>query len=938
MEKFQKGQRWVSEMEPELGIGVIVDVTSAHVFLLYRASGTLRQYAAKIAPIKRVKFREGDSIQIHSGENHLVDAVENREGLLIYFCNGVEFPETELSDFLSFSKPEDRLFAGHTDDNRSFDLRFEALQHRHEIRHAPLHGFLGGRMDLIPHQIYIAQEVASRLLPRVLLADEVGLGKTVEACLILHRLYRCGRAGRILILVPEPLVHQWFVELLRRFNLLVSIFDEERCKSIEAGEKDSNPFLDDQIILCPLSLVSENEKRARQVIEAEWDLLIVDEAHHLEWTPEEASSEYRVVEALAVKTTGVILLTATPEQLGAEAHFARLRLLDPARYSDFSHFKKEQQDYQKSARVAAKLLDGKKLTETDQKTVRELCKANPERIKKQLVDLKNGSVLIIQETAKQLLQELIDQHGPGRVMFRNTRSAMKGFPKRKALLYKLEASLDNLGHEWTQDESNGERSYQLDSDPRITWLVDFLNTRRKAKVLLICRTREKVFALDDILRARINNKIALFHEELTLLQRDRNAAWFAEENGAQILLCSEIGSEGRNFQFAHDLVLFDLPTNPELLEQRIGRLDRIGQTQTISIHVPYPANSQMETLARWYHEGLNAFEKSVEGSSGILKTLGSRLRELLEKQGSSKALAEFIRDTKSLYTKILKDLERGQDLLLQMNSFRPAVAENWVKQIAERDADTSLDDFILRLFDHFGVQVEELGKRTFLATPAGLTTDAFPELPEQGLTLTADRKRALQREEIGFLSWDHPIVTGAIDLLLGSEQGNSAFAILEREGAQTIYLETIYIVEPIAAPSLHIDRFLPATALRIVVDAQGKNHEDIFQIDPNELKEGNIFQLLDNSKIKNKVLPGMLSKSEKYAEEKAAEVTKKANIEMQLRLKNELQRLRDLQKINPHVRAEEIIGLEEHLHALEKAILEAPLRLDSLRLIWQTSV
>ena len=105
-------------------------------------------------------------------------------------------------------------------------------------------------------------------------------------------------------------------------------------------------------------------------------------------------------------------------------------------------------------------------------------------------------------------------------------------------------------------------------------------------------------------------KLALFHEGLTLMQRDRNAAFFAEADGARVLLCSEIGSEGRNFQFAHRLALFDLPANPELLEQRIGRLDRIGQSATIQIFVPYLRGTESEVLARWYHEGLNAFEKN----------------------------------------------------------------------------------------------------------------------------------------------------------------------------------------------------------------------------------------------------------------------------------------------------------------------------------------
>lgn len=931
MGEYQKGQRWVSESEPELGVGVVVDVSAGRVFLLFRASETLRQYASSSAPIKRVEFRVGDSLRIHSGETLKVDAATEREGIWIYQCDAQEVPETELSDTLSFSKPEERLFGGQIDENATFDLRFESLRQRHQIRHAAVHGFVGARIDLIPHQLYIAQEVAARLLPRVLLADEVGLGKTIEACLILHRVYRSGRAGRILILVPEPLVHQWFVELLRRFNLRVSIFDEERCVAIESGEPDANPFLDDQVILCPLAWVAQSERRREQVVAAGWDLLVVDEAHHLEWSPELASPEYQLVENLATVAAGVILLTATPEQLGTEAHFARLRLLDPHRYTDYATFEREREDYQKAAKIAGKLMDGKTLTAVDIKGLRELCQADPKRLDAQLANLKTKGA----SAAEDLIQELLDQHGTGRVMFRNTRAAMKGFPKRKAHFYALDASPDGLRSEREADDDSEARRYQFSTDSRLAWLVDFLQKKRKAKVLLICRTREKVLAIDEVLRARLNVKIGLFHEDLTLLQRDRNAAWFSEEDGAQILLCSEIGSEGRNFQFAHHLVLFDLPENPELLEQRIGRLDRIGQTETIAIHVPYPNGSYLENLARWYHEGLKAFEKSLEGGREILRQLGKRIPKLLEGEFSETTLAKLIEDTQKIHAKISKELEQGQDRLLQMNSFRPAIAQELVAQIAARDRDQSMDEFVLRLFDHFGVHVEELAARTYLAIPANLTTNAFPEMPEEGLTLTADRAKALSREEISFLTWDHPIVTGAIDLLVGSEQGNSAFAIWESGEAQSIYLETIFVVEPVAPASLHLDRFLPATPVRIVVDAKGEDVSASIHPPAGELKAGSIFRLLDNGRIKQKILPAMLEKSQVHAKEKAELIASKARQEMETTLQKEVQRLRDLQRANRHVRDEEITLLESHLAELNARISEAPLRLDSVRLIWQ---
>ncbi len=158
------------------------------------------------------------------------------------------------------------------------------------------------------------------------------------------------------------------------------------------------------------------------------------------------------------------------------------------------------------------------------------------------------------------------------------------------------------------NETTNEQQFWFDNDPRVDWLLNTMKDLQPAKVLLICKSKEKVLALEEVLSMRANLKVGVFHEDLTIVQRDRNAAWFSELDGAQILLCSEIGSEGRNFQFAHHLILFDLPLHPELLEQRIGRLDRIGQTENIHIHIPYLANSPQHVLVRWFHEGLNALK------------------------------------------------------------------------------------------------------------------------------------------------------------------------------------------------------------------------------------------------------------------------------------------------------------------------------------------
>lgn len=109
-----------------------------------------------------------------------------------------------------------------------------------------------------------------------------------------------------------------------------------------------------------------------QALEAEWDLLVVDEAHHLEWHPEKPSREYQVIEALAEQTPGVLLLTATPEQLGRESHFARLRLLDADRFYDYEAFVKEEEQYAPVADAVTALFSGEKLSDEAKNKITEL--------------------------------------------------------------------------------------------------------------------------------------------------------------------------------------------------------------------------------------------------------------------------------------------------------------------------------------------------------------------------------------------------------------------------------------------------------------------------------------------------------------------------------------------------------------------------------------
>jgi ATP-dependent helicase HepA len=424
----------------------------------------------------------------------------------------------------------------------------------------------------------------------------------------------------------------------------------------------------------------------------------------------------------------------------------------------------------------------------------------------------------------------------------------------------------------------------------------------------------------------------MFHEKLPLVQRDRNAAWFAEEEGAQILICSEIGSEGRNFQFAHHLFLFDLPLDPELLEQRIGRLDRIGQKEDIHIHVPFIAGSPQEALARWYNEGVNAFEQHFSGGA----ELGARFRdEVLHAAVEQKSLNKLLRETQEVRKRLEEKLHSGRDRLLELHSFNAARAKEIIESIAAADADARLDQFVENAFDHFGLHIEDLGNRTFNLGGGDLFHEKIPALPEEGLTATADRGRALSRENVGFLTWDHPIVTSLLDMLLGAEHGNSAFALWPNAPEGGVIVEAIYVIEASAPAALQLDRFLPPTPLRIVLNHKRKElgAEASPEVLASALKNGDPAVLSEQLEEFGSLLPGMIRVTEIIAGKQSKPVIEAAAAQAGAQLTAEITRLEQLRQVNPSVRPDEIEAAKAELAAVLESLAKATPRLDAIRLI-----
>ena len=282
---------------------------------------------------------------------------------------------------------------------------------------------------------------------------------------------------------------------------------------------------------------------------------------------------------------------------------------------------------------------------------------------------------------KRLLKALTDRYGISRVLFRNTRANISGFPERLSQGYPLEKPelyqiasesvsepLQTLYPEILYRSVITEKIDDADPwwkiDPRVEWLSDMLSFI-KDKVLVICAHASTATELENSLRLT-GQYAAVFHEQMSIIERDRAAAWFSDEEGVRVMICSEIGSEGRNFQFAHHLILFDLPYNPDLLEQRIGRLDRIGQKEIIKIHIPFLCSTAQENLYHWYHEGINAFNQCCPAGSKVFSEQQVALKQwVFNSDGQDK---QIIKAAKKLNNQLSQQLDEGRDTLIEISS------------------------------------------------------------------------------------------------------------------------------------------------------------------------------------------------------------------------------------------------------------------------------
>ena len=672
--------------------------------------------------------------------------------------------------------PIAKLRNGQIGSYKKFRLGLVTRHHRIAHLHDDLVSLGHTRVDIKPHQVGVVHRVITSYPHRFLLCDEVGLGKTIEAGMILRELRTRQIVKRCLVIVPPNLRRQWQFELKTKFNEVFPILDTDTVRHLERTERyTDNPFLRYDSVIVSEAWVTSGT-RADEVRQVDWDMIIVDEAHHVRSTRHgnrvTTTRLYDLMRDLAdpahAGKRSILFLTATPMQLQTHELYSLIELLDPVLFPSEEHFERHGHEARGLSRLVEQLTEGYPIPGEEPETTLTQVSAwlgVPEQDARKRIEHST-------EEREALCSELADRHLLSEILIRNRKKTVGGFMPRHAYRWgvtltdeeqhalalvedyvqygfalaeskrenavgfvmvlfqklmassiralsrslagrrdrlqaraapmresaaQLEQSLEEseaaeaiaAAHLHEEEAANLDHlvraleALAVDSKGRefVRRMTVLFDEEPDAKVLVFTEFRETQIylkeLLDDADRGGRPIGVNLFHGQLKPMAKDEAVETFRVGSGPQVLISTEAGGEGRNFQFCHYLVNYDLPWNPMRVEQRIGRLDRIGQEHEVRVFNLYAQGTVEERVLDVLEKRINAFEDTVGGLDPILGETEDDLRRILRRAPSERdaALEDLGRRLEDQVRRARQAEEQLRDFVMDVKSYSREIAE-----------------------------------------------------------------------------------------------------------------------------------------------------------------------------------------------------------------------------------------------------------------------
>ncbi|MDH5655241.1 MAG: SNF2-related protein [Spirochaetia bacterium] len=703
--------------------------------------------------------------------------------------------QSSLEDFQELKSPEE------------YDIALGILDAtRIKISHIfdKLSSLSNSRTRLLPHQIEATYRVSNALKPRFILADEVGLGKTVEAGLIIKELMLRKGFSRVLVAVPATLMVQWQQEMKNKFNEDFIILSRKNFHQI------SGNWTRYKKIITSIDFI-KNDKYSESVLKYRWDIAVFDEAHRLRRDYSKVTRAYAFAEKIAQKTSAVLLLSATPFRGKLEELFYLIRLVDQHLLGPHSAFLEEfgkENAFKLKDKISRVLIRRRKVevggfTKRFATTIRfelspderNFYDATTEYVKREYnlaMQEKNraaGFVMIV-------FQRLLDS---------STRALLRALERRRQ---KLETQL----HQTSQFLENNDFDFDFEQLDDMEIPEDGFESILEEKAKSLKEIRKEILILNHLcllgrgiqqdkklvklketlyrLRKKGHKKfiiftqfrttqdyiaenlqdflVTLFHGSLSVQQKEDAVLEFKEKT--EVFICTEAGGEGRNLQFGNVLVNYDLPWSPLKIEQRIGRIHRFGQANDVYIFNFSTRDTVAERVLEVLEDKIRLFEESIGPSDALLGAIEDEnifQNKFMQFITGKKTKKEFNQELNEM----LKLADTGYTRLNELVS--PQMVDfNLDDYYRHTKKDRSLDNdniekvtlSYLKLQEDERFSLRKIIDRNFPGRFSEyLLTDRFTDSEK---TATFRSEAALENESCEFLAAGHPLVENALQYFL----------------------------------------------------------------------------------------------------------------------------------------------------------------------------